>query len=259
MHWQLIILLLAAALLTVVVYGVLGLALPKRWRKSEGEEDEDFTIDSVNVLIGLLFSILLAFVIAGVLSDFDEASQTAQDEANAVGAIYGFGQGISEPDKSIWKRDSRNYAKLVVDEDWPLMNKQQPEASPAAWAELNALRDHIVAFVPTRPLEQSLQEKAIDKVQGIYDARRMRVDLVNAGVPDFMWYSLIGGGILVALFPLLTKPRPTGRLLIAVVIQSLIITVSLYLVNEYNNPFSGDLRVGSDAFEILISRLDSSP
>ncbi len=254
---MMIIVLLVVAVATVLVYVAVGQMLPRRWRKNEVEASEDFAINSVNVLIGLLFSILLAFVIAGVLSDFDRASNNAQEEANALGAIYGLGQGISEPAKSTWKSDTRNYASLVVDEDWPLMLNQQ--ASQNAWDALRTLRDNIFTFQPANALEQTLQDKAIDKAQAVYDSRRTRVDLINAGVPDFMWYFLISGALLVALFPLLIKPHLTARLLIAIVLQSVVLAASLYLVNEFNHPFSGNVRVGPDAFEILIERFDASP
>lgn len=254
---MMIIVLVVVAVATVFVYVAVGQVLPRRWRKNEVEASEDFAINSVNVLIGLLFSILLAFVIAGVLSDYDRASTNTQEEANALGAIYGFGQGISEPAKSTWKGDTRNYAALVVNQDWPLMQNQQ--ASQEAWTALRILRDNIVAFQPANALEQTLQDKAIDKAQTVYDTRRTRVDLINAGVPDFMWYFLISGALLVALFPLLIKPHLTGRLLIAVVLQSVVLAASLYLVNEFNHPFSGNVRVGPAAFEILIERFDASP
>lgn len=257
MDRYMITILLVVAAATVLVYVSVGQVLPKRWRKSEVEASEDFAINSVNVLIGLLFSILLAFVIAGVLGDYDRASRNTQEEANALGAIYGFGQGISEPAKSTWKQDTRNYAALVVDQDWPLM--QQEQASEQAWAALTTLRDHIITFQPATALEQTLQDKAIDRVQAVYDSRRERVDLVSAGVPDFMWYSLIGGALLVALFPLLIKPHLTARLLIAVMLQSVVIAASLYLVSELNHPFSGEVRVEPNAFEILINRFDASP
>lgn len=257
MNQNLVITLLVVAVATLVVYVAVERVLPSRWRKSEVEASEDFAINSVNVLVGLLFSILLAFVIAGVLGDYDKASTNTQQEANALGAIYGFAQALPEPAQSIWKSDSRNYAALVVDEEWSLMQRQ--ESSQSAWSAVNTLRDDIVAFQTTNTLEQSLQGKAIDKVQEIYDARRARVDLIRAGVPDFMWYSLIAGALLVALFPLLIKPHLTARLLIAVGLQSVVIAASLYLVSELNHPFSGDIRVQPAAFEILISRFDASP
>ena len=221
------------------------------------EESEAFTIDSVNVLIGLLFSVLLAFVIASVLEDYDKARSDTQEEANALGAVYGFAHGIPEPTQSIWKRDSRNYTSLVIDQDWPLMNRQ--ESSGAAWTALNTLRSDVFAFTAADAREQFLQDKAIEKVQDVYDARRTRVELVNAGVPDFVGYSLLGEAILVVLFPLLTKPHLTARLLIAVGIQVLVVTGALYLVSVLNHPFSGVYRVEPSAFEILLDRFTASP
>jgi hypothetical protein len=257
MHVQIIIVLVVAALAAAVAYSIIGRVLPGRWRTRDQEQSEDFTLDSINVLIGLLFSVILAFVIAGVLTDYDDARADTQREADATGAIYGFAHGIPEPTQTTWKRDCRNYATLVINQDWPLMQKQQ--SSDAAWTALNTLRDDIYSFSATDARQQSLQDKAIDKVQEIYDTRRTRVDLVNAGVPDFLWYALLGGAVLVALFPLLTKPHLTGRLLIAAGIQGAVIASALYLVTVLNHPFSGAYRVEPSAFEILLNRFNASP
>jgi hypothetical protein len=257
MQSQIIMVLVVAALATALVYAVIGRVLPGRWHKSEVEASEAFTIESVNVLIGLLFSVLLAFVIGSVLEDFNQAASDTQLEANALGAIYGFAHGIPEPTQSIWKRDSRNYTTLVIDQDWPLMNHQQ--SSEAAWTSLNTLRDDIFAFKAADTREQDLQDKAIEKVQNVYDARRTRVELVNAGVPDFVGYILFGGAILVVLFPLLTKPHLTARLLIAVGIQTLVVTGALFMISVLNHPFSGAYRVEPSSFEILLDRFAASP
>lgn len=192
-----------------------------------------------------------------MLGDYDIASSNAQVEANAIGAVHSLARGISGPSQALWKADTKNYTVLVIDQDWPLMQHQ--DASEAAWTALNKLRNDIFALQPANALEQTLQDKSIDKVQDIYDSRRTRVDLINAGIPDFMWYALLGGAVLVALFPLLTKPRPTGRLLIAVAIQGAVIAAALYLVTVLNHPFSGNFRVEPSAFQILLDRFNASP
>jgi hypothetical protein len=252
-----IIVVLGAALASVAVYAMVGRVLPGRWRKTDVEESEGFAIESVNVLIGLLFSILLAFLIATVLSDYDKASSDAQDEANAIGAVHSLARGVSGPAQALWKGDSKNYTMLVINDDWPLM--QRHEASEPAWTALGKLRNDIFALQPANDLEQKIQDKAIDKVQDIFDSRRTRVGLVNAGIPDFMWYTLLAGAVLVALFPLLTKPHPTGRLLLAVAIQGAVVAASLYLVTVLNHPFSGIFRVEPSAFQILLDRFNAAP
>lgn len=131
-----VIIVLGAALGSVAVYAVVGRVLPGRWRKGDVEESESFAIESVNVLLGLLFSILLAFLIATVLSDYDKASSDAQTEANAIGAVHSLARGISELTQSLWKSDSKDYTMLVIEQYWPLMQDQ--EASEPAWTTLSS-------------------------------------------------------------------------------------------------------------------------
>jgi hypothetical protein len=76
---------------------------------------------------------------------------------DAVGAVYGFARGIPEPAQSVWKRDSRNYATLVIEQDWPLMQHQQ--SSEAAWIALTTLHNDIYTFKAADAREQSLQDK----------------------------------------------------------------------------------------------------
>jgi hypothetical protein len=73
---------------------------------------------------------------------------------------------------------------LVINDDWPLMQRQ--EASEPVGRALGKLRNDIFALQTANDLEQKNQDKPIDKVQDIFDSRRTRVDLVNAGLPDFM-------------------------------------------------------------------------
>lgn len=63
----------------------------------------------------------------------------------------------------------------------------------------------------------------------------------------------------VAWRSLITKPYFTGRLLIAVGIQTTMIVGALYLVSALNHPFSGAYRVEPSAFEILLDRFNASP
>ena len=56
---------------------------------------------------------------------------------------------------------------------------QHQQSSEATWIALTTLRNDIYTFKAADAREQSLQDKAVDKVQDIYDARRTRVDLVN--------------------------------------------------------------------------------
>jgi hypothetical protein len=146
-----VIIVLGAALASVAVYAVVGRVLPGRWRKSDVEESEGFAIESVNVMLGLLFSILLAFLIATVLADYDKASSDAQEEANAIGAVHSLARGISEPAQSLWKNDSKNYTMLVINQDWPLSSTRRQVNPPGRpWAS------YATTFLRSNPSQRYL-------------------------------------------------------------------------------------------------------
>ena len=182
-----VIIVLGAALASVAVYAVVGRVLPGRWRKSDVEEPEGFAIESVNVMLGLLFSIVLAFLIATVLADYDKASSDAQEEANAIGAVHSLARGISEPAQSLWKNDSKNYTMLVINQDWPLMQHQ--EASEPAWtAPGQVTQRHFCA--QTRPFSAAFRVEPSAFQIPSTPVQRLTMSLVR--VPETLNWSQCG-------------------------------------------------------------------
>jgi hypothetical protein len=122
MHFQIIIVLVVAALAAAVAYSVIGRVLPGRWRTRNQEQFKDFTLDSVNVLTGLLFSIGLAFDRWRANGLRRGARRYATRSRRHRRDIW-IRHGIPEPTQSTWKRDSKNYVSLVINQDWSLMRE----------------------------------------------------------------------------------------------------------------------------------------
>jgi hypothetical protein len=83
MSVQMTIILVGAALATVLVYLVASRVLPGRWRKSEVEASEDFTLDSVNVLIARYLVAVLNHPFSGVYRVEPSAFQILISRLNA--------------------------------------------------------------------------------------------------------------------------------------------------------------------------------
>ena len=96
MHFQIIIVLVVAALAAAVAYSVIGRVLPGRWRTRNQEQFKDFTLDSVNVLTGLLFSIVLAFD-RWRANGLRRGARRYATRSRRPGAIYGFATAFPNP------------------------------------------------------------------------------------------------------------------------------------------------------------------
>lgn len=255
MYFQVVIVSVVAALAAVLAYLTIGRVLPIRWRARDVEQSEDSTLDSVNVLSGLLPPIVLAFVVAGVLADYDNARST-HNKKLMPSARY-----TASPTASPTPPSRSGNATAETTRPWSSNRtgrdaKQQ--SSDAAWTTLNTFRDDIYSFSAADERQQSLQDKAIDKVQEIYDTRRARVDpsMGRPGLPVVHPPQRSGNGRSIPTTHPTASNLPT---LNRCRNQDAVLASALYLVTMLNHAFAGAHRVKSSAFEILLSRLNASP
>ena len=71
---------------------------------------------------------LLALVVITVWEEYQAASETVEQEANATAEIFWLGYQLPEPEGTHIQQLARSYAEEVVNKEWPLMAqaKQPP-------------------------------------------------------------------------------------------------------------------------------------
>ena len=71
-------------------------------------------------VVGVIYAVLLAFVVVIVWEDFGSADTTANNEADAVGNLYRDAIGIGGVQGRRLETAVQAYAMSVVDTEWPL-------------------------------------------------------------------------------------------------------------------------------------------
>ncbi len=156
--------------------------------------------------LGVIYAVLLALVIIAVWEEYDAASETVEQEANAVAEIFWLGNRLPEPEGSHIQELARSYAEEVVDKEWPLMEQGQAplmtqvEETPAGWTLIDEIRANLQEFQPHTKAEEQLYAEGLDQVQRLADARRMRLVAAGEGVPAVLWSVLIFGGVAAVGF-----------------------------------------------------------
>ena len=102
---------------------------------------------------------------------------------------------MPEPEGRHIQELARSYARVVVEEEWPLM--RQGKSSPKAWDLLDEIRAGLQDFDPSTPAQQILYEQALERVHELADARRERLLDAEHGLPAILWIVLIVGGVVV--------------------------------------------------------------
>jgi hypothetical protein len=104
----------------------------------------------------------------------------------------------------------------------------------------------------------ALYAEGLDQVQRLADARRMRLVAAEEGVPAVLWSVLIFGGIATVGFTYLFGLENTWAHRLMVLTLASVIGLVLFTIGAMEHPFSGGARIGTEAFDLILERFETS-
>jgi hypothetical protein len=210
----------------------------------------------IYAVLGVTYAVLLALMVVAVWEEWERAGDTADEEASALAEIFWIADRLPESDGRQIQEVARSYGRVVVDEEWALMEHEK--SSPRAWDLLDELRASLQDFDPSTSGQQVLYEQSLDRMHDLANARRDRLLEAENGLPAILWVVLIIGGVIVVGFTYLFGLQSTAIHLLMVGALALIIALVLFTVAALNFPFKGDITVDPDAMEHVLGRFQSS-
>ena len=242
-------LLLTAA--TIATTGVL-LALARWMIPGETKQVHHDVLIAIHQMVGMLYAILLAFVVIIVWQAASKADDDSQIEANMVSQIYFTARGMPEPQRGELQDVTRQYVATVIDEEWPLM--RQGRTSSEARALVARMRVITNSMQPRTPRDEILMAQQLDAINALVDARRARTSAVEPSVPAVMWTGLLAGTVIAVGFTFFYDyTRFLPHFLMTSTISGLV-AFMLWLTWEMSYPFDGPTGVGPDAFVHVLER-----
>ena len=244
------------AVCAAMLVSVVGLALVQRLVSSELRKQHNDVAGFIYAVIGIVYAVMLALVVVAVWEDYEAARDTTDREANELAEIFWLAHQFPEPRQRQIQELTRSYARVVVEEEWPLM--AEGRSSPRAWALLDEMRAVIEGFEPRTKAGQVLYQEGLTQIHDLANARRMRLVEANEGIPAILWVVLGIGGIVTVGFTYLFGLENTQvhRLMVAALAG--LITLVLLTIGALDYPFSGGARIGTGAFELVLNRFETS-
>lgn len=237
-----------------VLFAVLGLTLVQRLIPSALREEHNDVAGFIYAVLGVLYAVVVAFVVIAVWEEFEAGRNTAETEAINLADVYRLADQFPEPKRSQVQDLARSYARVVIDEEWPLMRNGQ--SSPRASTLMYDLQQSILEFEPNTPAEEILYDQELSRVQDLAEARIIRLAEVEQGLPIILWGVLLVGGIITVGFTYLFGLRNTWSHMLMVATLTLVIALILFAIYSMQYAFSGDVRVHPDALELVLNSFD---
>jgi hypothetical protein len=241
-----------------------GLELVQRLVPATSRQPHNDVAGFIYAALGVIYAVLLALVVIAVWEEYNAASETVEQEANAVAEIFWLAHRLPEPEGTHIQELARSYAQDVIDEEWPLMEQgqaplmTQTQGTPAGWTLIDEIRANLQEFQPHTPADEQLYAEGLDQVQILADARRMRLVAAEEGIPGVLWAVLIFGGVAAIGFTYLFGLENTWAHRLMVFTLAAVIGLVLFTIGALEHPFSGGARVGTEAFDLILERFETS-
>jgi hypothetical protein len=207
-------------------------------------------------MVGLLYAILLAFVVVVAWEQFNSAEESTHTEATRLSNLLRDAEPMPEDDRIRIQTAIVTYLENVVEREYDAM--ADGESDEQASASYEAIWDQYYRTTPEGEPEATFFGTAVGRLNELGEARRLRLLASQSTIPIPLWILLIGGGIftLAWLFPF--QMRDTGSQTLALGTVGAFTGFVLFLIYALQHPFAGDIAVDSAVYQSLIDQWQGS-
>lgn len=242
--------------LQVIVASVLaltGLFLMRRSVRITTLESHHEVGGIIYCTVGTIYAVLIAFVVVVVYDQYRESNLRVGQEAAMLVRVKRNCEAF--PD-SIHRRTERlmvSYSRSMIDDEFPAM--AQGRLSPRTEQIYDSLWALYYHYRPADDDERLWYAEVIDKLNELGEARRMRIQSLDFGVPAAMWAILYCGAVLTIGYCYLFGTKRALPHAVMVVILTLSILLVLILIEALDHPYWGLIRVSDASFREIVGIL----
>ena len=230
-------------LLFVVVLPLLALSGPvvvRRFVSLERLRSNNEVAGYKFATVGVLYAVLLAFVVVVVWEKFSQAENEVANEAGAAATLYRLWDGIG-PGRDDLRSATTDYLAVVIEGEWPAMAAGRE--SPATTEALNRLYARLLTDRPADAYGTELLSEALYQLDQLTEARRARIAMAAGIVPDVVWAVLAGGAALTIGFTFFFGTENLRAQALMTGALALLIFAVMLVIVAIDRPFSGTVIV----------------
>lgn len=234
--------LLVAAITTAVA--ATGLHFVRRKYPPEVLKENHEVASIIFNAFGLLYGVVVAFVVFVTWGGYDDASKNLQMEASDTLDLFYSAKALPEPTSNVIQQGLIGYAESVYRDEVNRMSTEDISIHSAG-NPLRKLLDIFNQMEARLAPNRELYAESLKRINNLAEHRRLRIFAGNNTVPPTVWLVLLAGGVITVAYTYLfgTKNIKAQYLMIS----SLTFTISwiLLLIYILDHPFTGASKVSA--------------
>ncbi|GAA3846713.1 DUF4239 domain-containing protein [Streptomyces phyllanthi] len=246
-EWLVLTLAMAAACVVVLVVAVV------RHHTAPDDDDPSETPDVIEyctMMIGVVYAIVLGLAIAGVWEARSVAQDHVQREAQALHEITERVRVYPEDVRERIRDDVDTYVGHVVTKEWKTM-AEKGELTGRGARLFDRIREDVTDYEPRTEFEAQAYQPLVDQVAAADAARNARADSTGATMPGVVWFGLLAGAVVTVGMVFALQIQRSARELVLAGLFSALIAFLLFLIWDFDAPYSRGVSASADALLAL--------
>jgi hypothetical protein len=247
--WLIVVVFAGTLLVTACIYAIV-------MRLAVGDSAAAFKGVSPGLLppLGLIFGLVVGFLVADLWRDVSEARTAVNHEASALrSAALVMRESFPGRPEDRMEALIRQHIRSAVAQEWPEMSRRDARLSVVPEALAEALR---LAFAldPHSEGQVTAQRELVTSLQDALDARRQRIIISESTVNWVRWMALIALAALTLLAIAFVHCDNRRTAAIAMGIFASAVAVTLVLIASQDRPFGSEFGVEPDVLREVLPR-----
>lgn len=249
LHLPVIISVLILLAVTISV-SALGLKLVRRRYTNDTLKENHEVAGYIFNAFGLIYAVLLAFVVFVSWTDYSDSKKNVEREANLLVDIFSNSRGFPDTMQANIRLTLNEYAKLIIEDEWKTM--EHGRFSPAARDQIAKLWNiYIMADVKALP-NQIAYEESVKRLNDLSECRRTRIFNSRDTIPGIIWFVLLVCASCSVGYTFFFGVRNIKAQYVMTFTLAMINTLILYLIFVLDHPFTGSSKISSTMFEAVL-------
>ncbi len=202
--------------------------------------------------VGVLYAVLLAFLIIIVWQKFSDAEAGVVQEAGAASTVYRLSGGLEEKAGVDIRSAVSNYLKSAIADDWPAMARGETGSQRARHA-LDAVYAMVLASDVAQRAGNPVMSELLHQLDLLTQARRARLIAAEGIVPGVIWLFLFVGAAVTIVFTFFFGTENLRAQVIMTGLLAFVIFSELLIVIAIDRPFTGSVYVPSTALALVLA------
>lgn len=239
-----------------VSFGIGGVLLGHRLIRRHVAAYHNEVMISLFATAGVIYAVLLAFLVVVVWEAYDSAHHNLGEEASTLIPFYRLTYGMEAQHGAASRKLIRQYTNAVIHDEWPTLGQVNAGSAKARRAIGDLDRQFAVLDPAVKKADSDVDAQFLNYQSIIVTDRNQRLLKASDTVPWVMWLGAIGGGLIVMVMGFFVFMERVWPHAIMTALAYGLIGLLLFMMVALSEPYTGPLALGPGHFEQALVVMD---